>query len=218
MGCEYVRFEAVLHARFIPNAIAVESQKWRASTSACRYKNTFIFVLFLFRYLDDFRDHFNIVYSTNNVVIRPMCDRGLIVDIDIVLYIQCTESTIARCKMNRLKNVFMAPAGLEAQWMLPDIGWPDHLQPQIMRPFAVCNTVSNPLITWQRRTIGLLFVNRSSMLVSTGMPAIKDHDVGLRRTNCLPSFSMNPSAISSSASRNITYSPWCKARAAFRAA
>ncbi|CDK88928.1 hypothetical protein AD01_4941 [Escherichia coli 2-427-07_S4_C2] len=44
-----------------------------------------------------------------------MCDRGLIVDIDIVLYIQCTESTIARCKMNRLKNVFMAPAGLEAQ-------------------------------------------------------------------------------------------------------
>ncbi|MHA6497359.1 hypothetical protein ACX3VG_11035, partial [Escherichia coli] len=27
MGCEYVRFEAVLHARFIPNAIAVESQK-----------------------------------------------------------------------------------------------------------------------------------------------------------------------------------------------
>lgn len=181
-------------------------------------QNTFIFVLFLFRYLDDFRDHFNIVYSTNNVVIRPMCDRGLIVDIDIVLYIQCTESTIARCKMNRLKNVFMAPAGLEAQWMLPDIGWPDHLQPQIMRPFAVCNTVSNPLITWQRRTIGLLFVNRSSMLVSTGMPAIKDHDVGLRRTNCLPSFSMNPSAISSSASRNITYSPWCKARAAFRAA
>lgn len=150
------------------------------------------FVLFLFRYLDDFRDHFNIVYSTNNVVIRPMCDRGLIVDIDIVLYIQCTESTIARCKMNRLKNVFMAPAGLEAQWMLPDIGWPDHLQPQIMRPFAVCNTVSNPLITWQRRTIGLLFVNRSSMLVSTGMPAIKEHDVGLRRTNCLPSFFYEP--------------------------
>ena len=100
MGCEYVRFEAVLHARFIPNL-----QLWRE----------IFLVLFLFRYLDDFRDHFNIVYSTNNVVIRPMCDRGLIVDIDIVLYIQCTESTIARCKMNRLKNVFMAPAGLEAQ-------------------------------------------------------------------------------------------------------
>lgn len=116
MGCEYVRFEAVLHARFIPNAIAVESQKM-----TCLYqrmpvqKYLYFLFLFLFRYLDDFRDHFNIVYSTNNVVIRPMCDRGLIVDIDIVLYIQCTESTIARCKMNRLKNVFMAPAGLEAQ-------------------------------------------------------------------------------------------------------
>ncbi len=116
MGCEYVRFEAVLHARFIPNAIAVESQKMTCALPAhAGTKIPLFFVLFLFRYLDDFRDHFNIVYSTNNVVIRPMCDRGLIVDIDIVLYIQCTESTIARCKMNRLKNVFMAPAGLEAQ-------------------------------------------------------------------------------------------------------
>ncbi|WP_206627615.1 hypothetical protein, partial [Escherichia coli] len=35
-------------------------------------------------------------------------------------------------------------------------------------------------------------MNRSSMLVSTGMPAIKDHDVGLRRTNCLPSFFYEP--------------------------
>ncbi len=67
------------------------------------------FVLFLFRYPDDFRDHSsNIAYSsTNIVVIRPMRDRGLIVDIDIVLNIQCTESTIALAKMNRPENIFM---------------------------------------------------------------------------------------------------------------
>lgn len=76
-------------------------------------KYLYFFVLFLFRYLDDFRDHFNIAYSTNIVVIRPMRDRGLIVDIDIVLNIQYAELTIARRKMNRPENVFMASAGLE---------------------------------------------------------------------------------------------------------
>ncbi|EPL7865227.1 hypothetical protein PWL35_001912, partial [Citrobacter freundii] len=62
----------------------------------------------------NFRDHFNIAYGTNIVEIRPMRDRGLIADIDIVLNIQCAEPAIVRRKMNRPQNVFMAPAGLEA--------------------------------------------------------------------------------------------------------
>lgn len=149
-------------------------------------------VLFLFHYLDGFHDHFNIACSTDNVVIWPICDRGLVVDTDIVLYIWYTESTTTRCKMNRLKNVFMAPAELEVQWVLPNIGWLDHLQPQVVRPFVVCNTVSNPPIIRQRHIIGLFFVNHFSMLVNTGMSAAKDYDIGLRRTSRLPSFFYEP--------------------------
>lgn len=116
MGCEYVRFEVVLHARFIPNAISVEPQKM-----TCLYqrmpvqKQLYSFVLLKAGQSDDFRNHLDIAQRTNIVVIRPMRDRGIIADIDIVLNIQHAEPAIARCKMNRPKNVFMAPAGLEAQ-------------------------------------------------------------------------------------------------------
>lgn len=102
------------------------------------------------------------------------------------------KSAIARRKMNRPENAFMASSGLEVQWMLFDIGWSDHLQPQVMRPFAMDNAVSDPLMTWQRRFIGLLCMNGSSMVVSARMPAIKDHDVGLRHSSCLPSFFNEP--------------------------
>lgn len=77
-------------------------------------KYLYFFVLFLFCYVDDFRDNFNITFCTNIVVVRPMRYGGYVADVDIIPNIQYTEPAITCRKMNRPQDVFMALAGLEA--------------------------------------------------------------------------------------------------------